>query len=126
MMIEMLKSKIHRATVTGAELDYTGSVAIDPTLVEAVGLREFEKVDVLDIDNGARLTTYVIFGEPGEVCINGAAARLVQKGDRVIIAAYAQLDEEEADCFRPLIVLVDEINTITERFGQSERNQQKA
>ena len=119
MMIEMLKSKIHRATVTGAELDYTGSVAIDPALVEAVGLREFEKVDVLDIDNGARLTTYVILGEPGEICVNGAAARLVQKGDRVIIVAYAQLDEEEAESFRPKIVLVDEINVITQRFDQS-------
>jgi len=117
MMIEMLKSKIHRATVTGAELDYTGSVAIDPALCDAVGLREFEKVDVLDIDNGARLTTYVILGSPGEVCVNGAAARLVQKGDRVIIAAYGQLDAREADGFRPQIVVVDEINSIVERFG---------
>ena len=121
MMIEMLKSKIHRATVTGAELDYAGSVAIDPALCEAVGLREFEKVDVLDIDNGARLTTYVILGEPGEICVNGAAARLVHRGDRVIIAAYAQLNEDEADTFRPKIVLVDEINAITERFGQPAR-----
>ncbi len=119
MMIEMLKSKIHRATVTGAELDYSGSVAIDPALCEAVGLREFEKVDVLDIDNGARLSTYVILGEPGEVCVNGAAARLVQKGDHVIICAYAQFDEEEAESFRPKIALVDEINAITERFGQT-------
>ena len=118
MMIEMLKSKIHRATVTGAELDYTGSVAIDPALCEAVGLRVYEKVDVLDIDNGARLTTYVILGQPGEICVNGAAARLVHRGDRVIIAAYAQLDETEAETFRPKIVLVDEINAITERFGQ--------
>jgi len=122
MMIEMLKSKIHRATVTGAELDYTGSVAIDPALCEAVGLREFEKVDVLDIDSGARLTTYVILGESGEICVNGAAARLVQKGDRVIIAAYALLDETEADSFRPKIVLVDEINAITERLSQPQRN----
>ena len=121
MMIEMLKSKIHRATVTGAELDYTGSVAIDPALCEAVGLREYEKVDVLDIDNGARLTTYVILGQPGEICVNGAAARLVHRGDRVIIAAYAQLDETEAETFRPKIVLVDEINAITERFGQPAR-----
>lgn len=121
MMIEMLKSKIHRATVTGAELDYAGSVAIDPALCEAVGLREFEKVDVLDIDNGARLTTYVILGEPGEICVNGAAARLVHRGDRVIIAAYAQLNEDEAETFRPKIVLVDEINAITERFGQPAR-----
>ena len=117
MMIEMLKSKIHRATVTGAELEYTGSVAIDPVLVEAVGLREFEKVDVLDVDNGARLTTYVILGEPGEICVNGAAARLVHKGDRVIVCAYGQLDEVEADSFRPKIVVVDELNRITQRLG---------
>jgi aspartate 1-decarboxylase len=114
--IEMLKSKIHRATVTGAELDYTGSVSIDPELCAAVGLREFEKVDVLDIDNGARLTTYVILGGPGEICLNGAAARLVAKGDRVIIVAYAQLDESEAEAFRPRIVLVDERNRIIERL----------
>jgi aspartate 1-decarboxylase len=114
--IEMLKSKIHRATVTGAELDYTGSVSIDPELCAAVGLREFEKVDVLDIDNGARLTTYVILGGPGEVCLNGAAARLVAKGDRVIIVAYAQLDESEAEAFRPKIVLVDEGNRIIDRL----------
>jgi aspartate 1-decarboxylase len=111
--IEMLKSKIHRATVTGADLDYTGSVSIDPALCEAVGLREFEKVDVLDIDNGARLTTYVILGDPGEVCLNGAAARLIRKGDRVIIVAYAQLDDSEADVFRPRVVLVDETNRIS-------------
>lgn len=116
MKIEMLKSKIHRATVTGAELDYTGSVSIDPELCAAVGLREFEKVDVLDIDNGARLTTYVILGGPGEVCLNGAAARLVAKGDRVIIVAYAQLDESEVEAFRPKIVLVDEGNRIIERL----------
>lgn len=117
MMIEMLKSKIHRATVTGAELDYTGSVAIDPALCEAVGLREYEKVDVLDIDNGARLTTYVILGDPGEVCVNGAAARLVHAGDRVIICAYAQLDESEAERFRPKIALVNEHNSVTERIA---------
>jgi len=117
MIIEMLKSKIHRATVTEANLEYTGSVTIDAALCEAVGLREWEKVDVLDIDNGARLTTYVILGGPGEICVNGAAARLVHTGDRVIIAAYAQLDEREADGFRPKIVVVDETNTISERIG---------
>ena len=116
MMIEMLKAKIHRATVTEANLEYTGSVSIDPTLCEAVGLREFEKVDVLDIDNGARLTTYVIFGEDGEVCLNGAAARLVHKGDRVIIASYASLDTAEAESFGPKIILVDENNAIAERL----------
>lgn len=117
MMIEMLKSKIHRATVTGAELDYVGSVAIDPALCAAAGLREFEKVDVLDITNGARLTTYVILGAPGEVCVNGAAARLVHPGDRVIIVAYAQLDEREAETFRPKVVVLDERNVIVERRG---------
>ena len=116
MKIEMLKSKIHRATVTGADLSYTGSVSIDPALCEAVGLREFEKVDVLDIDNGARLTTYVIFGGPGEVCLNGAAARLVHKGDRVIIVAYAQLDDSEADAFAPRIVVLDGDNAIDGRL----------
>lgn len=116
MRIEMLKSKIHRATVTGADLSYTGSVSIDRALCEAVGLREFEKVDVLDIDNGARLTTYVIFGGPGEVCLNGAAARLVHRGDRVIIVAYAQLDAAEADTFRPSIVLLDGDNRICARL----------
>jgi aspartate 1-decarboxylase len=112
MMIEMLKSKIHRATVTGADITYEGSVSIDPVLCEAVGLREFEKVDVLDIDNGARLTTYVITGGPGEMCLNGAAARLVHPGDRVIVVAYAQLDVSEAEAFRPRIVVVDETNRI--------------
>lgn len=112
MKIEMLKSKIHRATVTGADLEYVGSVSIDPALVEAVGLREYEKVDILDIDNGARLTTYVILGQPGEICINGAAARLVQKGDKVIIVAYGQFDEAEADEHQPRVVVVDENNRI--------------
>jgi aspartate 1-decarboxylase len=116
MKIEMLKSKIHRVTVTGADLSYTGSVSIDPELCQAVGLREFEKVDVLNIDNGARLTTYVILGSPGEVCLNGAAARLVHQGDRVIIVSYAQLDESEADSFLPKIVVVDEKNRIIERI----------
>ncbi len=116
MRIEMLKAKIHRATVTDADLNYTGSVSIDPALCEAVGLREFEKVDVLDINNGARLTTYVILGAPGEVCLNGAAARLVQKGDHVIICAYAQFEENELEGFRPRVVLVDDKNQITDHI----------
>ena len=116
MKIEMLKSKIHRATVTGADINYTGSVAIDPALCAKVGLREWEKVDVLDIDNGARLTTYVILGEPGEVCLNGAAARLVQKGDRVIIVSYAQFDEDEADTHRPQVVICDEHNRVAQKI----------
>jgi aspartate 1-decarboxylase len=112
MKIEMLKSKIHRATVTGADLDYEGSISIDQALCDAAGLSEFEKVDVLDIDNGARLTTYVILGRPGEVCLNGAAARLVREGDRVIIVSYAALDMSEAEGFRPKIVLVDGDNAV--------------
>jgi aspartate 1-decarboxylase len=97
MMIEMLKSKIHRATITGANIDFTGSVSIDPALGEAAGLREFEEVDVLDIDNGALLGTYVIFGGRGKVRLNGAAARLVHPGDRMIIVSYATLDTSEAE-----------------------------
>ena len=116
MKIELLKCKIHRATVTGADINYTGSVAIDPALCKAVGLREWEKVDVLDIDNGARLTTYVILGDPGEVCLNGAAARLVHKGDRVIIVAYAQFDEAEAEAHRPRVVVLDGDNRIEQRI----------
>jgi aspartate 1-decarboxylase len=115
MRLEMMKCKIHRATVTGADLSYTGSVSIDPQLCKAVGLREFEKVDVLDIDNGARLTTYVILGAPGEVCLNGAAARLVQKGDKVIIVAYCQLPAEEARNYHPSVVLLGEGNEIVSK-----------
>jgi len=116
MRIEMLKSKIHRATVTGAELEYTGSISIDPELCREVGLHEWEKVDIFDLDNGARLSTYVIEGGPGEICLNGAAARLVRKGDRVIIVAYAQLEESEVSSFRPQQVLVDEHNRVMRRL----------
>ena len=114
MKIEMLKSKIHNATVTGADLNYVGSISLDPVLYKEAGLREFEKVDVLNVNNGARLTTYVINGGPGEVCLNGAAARLVQTGDRVIIVAYAQLDEAEAETFNPTIVILGDNNEIVE------------
>ncbi len=113
MMIEMLKGKIHQATVTRADLNYVGSVSIDPTLYKAANMREYEKVDVLDITNGSRLTTYVINGEPGEICLNGAAARLVQPGDKVIIVAYATMTEEEADTFTPSVIIVGEDNAIT-------------
>lgn len=114
MRIEMLKSKIHNATVTGADLNYVGSISLDPALYRTAGMREFEKVDVLNVNNGARLTTYVIDGGPGEVCLNGAAARLVHIGDRVIIVAYGQLDEAEAETFRPKIVIVGENNEVAE------------
>lgn len=109
----MLKSKIHRATVTDADLNYEGSVSIDPVLCKAADLVEFERVDVLDIDNGNRLTTYVIWGKPGEICLNGAAARLVHRGDKVIIASYQEVDDAEIDAHRPKLVMVDGSNAIS-------------
>ncbi len=112
MHITLLKCKIHRATVTDANLNYEGSVSIDPTLVAAAGLREFEKVDIYNCNNGNRFSTYVIFGKEGEICLNGAAARLVHRGDLVIIAAYASMDEKEASQHKPNLVFVDEKNRI--------------
>lgn len=110
MRRHMLKSKIHRATVTEAELHYVGSITIDADLMRLADLREYEKVQVVDIDNGARLETYVIVGGPGQICMNGAAARLVHPGDRIIVMAYAEVDEEELAGFKPAIVLVNERN----------------
>ncbi|HUR49412.1 MAG TPA: aspartate 1-decarboxylase [Acidimicrobiales bacterium] len=110
MRRHMLKSKIHRATVTEAELHYVGSITIDADLMRLADLREYEKVQVVDIDNGARLETYVILGGPGQICMNGAAARLVHPGDRIIVMAYAEVDEEELADFKPAIVLVNERN----------------
>lgn len=114
-MRTMLKSKIHRATVTEANINYEGSITIDAELMRAADMLEFEQVHVLDINNGARLTTYAIPGEPGSgvICINGAAARLVGEGDLVIILAYDQLSEEEARDHRPRLVYVDAHNRIT-------------
>lgn len=112
MQITMLKCKIHRATVTDADLNYEGSVSIDPALVDAAGLREFERVEIYNCNNGQRFATYVIFGKPGEICLNGAAARLVHRGDLVIIAAYATVSEEEANKHQPRLVFVDEKNQI--------------
>ncbi len=113
-MRTMLRGKIHRATVTEANINYEGSITLDPTLMEAAGILEFEQVHVLDIDNGARLVTYAIPGEPdsGVVCLNGAAARLVDPGDLVIILAYEQLTNEEALDHKPSLVYVDENNRI--------------
>jgi aspartate 1-decarboxylase len=113
MKRSMLKSKIHRATVTDANLEYEGSISIDPALCKAADLVEFEKVDVYNCDNGNRFHTYVIWGESGEICINGAAARLAQPGDRVIIASYIEVDEQDIDAFSPKLVLVDEKNGIS-------------
>jgi aspartate 1-decarboxylase len=106
----MLKSKIHRATVTGADLHYIGSISIDPELLELADIREHEQVAVLDIDNGARFETYAIVGEPGEVCVNGAAARLVAPGDRVIVLTYADYEDAELDGYEPTVVHVDTAN----------------
>lgn len=108
----MMHGKIHRATVTDGNVDYVGSITLDADLIEAAGILEFEKVHVVDVDNGARLETYVIKGErgSGDVILNGAAAHLVKKGDRVIVIAYGEMDEAEARALKPRIVLVDESN----------------
>ena len=110
MRRRMMKSKIHRATVTGADLHYIGSVSLDPELMTLADIREHEQVAVLDIDNGQRFETYAIVGEPGEVCLNGAAARLVAPGDRVIVITYADYEDAELDGFEPTVVHVDTAN----------------
>lgn len=114
MRKRMLTSKIHRATVTDANIDYVGSITLDKLLIEAAGLVEFEQVAVLDVTNGVRLETYVIEGPSGSgaVCINGAAAHLVRRGDRVIVVAYSDLDVNDLLGFRPAIVHVDADNAI--------------
>ena len=114
LFIEMLKGKIHRATVTEADLNYIGSLTMDEDLMDAAGFREFEKIQVLDITNGNRIETYIIRGTrgSGKVCINGAAAHLIRKDDQVIILAYCQLDEAEAQNHAPKIVHVNTENQI--------------
>ncbi len=112
-MIEMLKSKIHRAVVSEANLNYNGSISISKELIKAAGLYEFQKVLVVNINNGARFETYVIEAEkPGYICLNGAAARLAQPGDVVIIMAYALVDEKDLENWDPAIVKVDRENRI--------------
>jgi aspartate 1-decarboxylase len=106
----MMKSKIHRATVTGADLNYIGSITLDPSLMELADIQEHEQVHVLDIDNGARFETYAIKGGPGDVILNGAAARLVHPGDKVIVITYAQYEAEELADYAPQVVLVDDEN----------------
>lgn len=112
MQIEMLKAKIHRATVTQAELDYVGSITIDSELLAASGIGEYEKVDIVDVNNGERFSTYTIAGEPGSgvICLNGAAARCVCTGDKVIIMCYCSLTPEEAKEHKPTVLFVDENN----------------
>lgn len=114
MFLTMLKAKLHRATVTQADLDYEGSITIDQDLIDQAGFLINEQVDVLDITNGARLTTYVIAGKRGSgiIGINGAAAHLIKKGDLVIICAYAQMDEEESQTHTANVLLLDEDNKV--------------
>jgi aspartate 1-decarboxylase len=110
----MLKSKIHRATVTGSDLHYVGSITIDQDLLDAADIREHEQVHVVDVDNGARFETYTISGErgSGEICINGAAARLVHTGDTIIVISYAEYAEEELESYVPRVVHVNRDNEI--------------
>jgi len=114
MFLNMLKGKIHRATVVQAEIDYVGSITIDEELMEAAGILEYERVQVVDVNNGNRLETYVIAGEKGSgmICLNGAAAKLVEVGDKVIIMCYAQMTAEEFKDNPPSVVFVDDNNKI--------------
>jgi aspartate 1-decarboxylase len=112
MRRRMMKSKIHRATVTGANLNYVGSVSIDTELMALADILPYEQVAVLDIDNGARFETYAIEGERGQICLNGAAARLVSPGDKVILITYAEYDREELAAYTPRVVHVDGRNRV--------------
>ena len=115
MFRTMMKSKIHRATVTEANVDYVGSITLDPDLMKAADILPHEKVLIADITNGARLETYAIEGEPGSgaCCLNGAAARLVREGDTIIIISYAIMTDEEARAHRPTVVFVDALNRVS-------------
>ena len=124
MTVTMLKGKIHRAVVKQAELNYVGSITVDPELMEAAGIYEYELVQIVDVENGNRLETYTIAGEPGSgmICLNGAAARQVQVGDHVIIMCYCQMSPEEVKEHKPKVVFVDDENKIAkvssyEKYG---------
>lgn len=123
MVMTMLKGKIHRATVVQAALDYVGSITIDEALMEASGIREYEQVQIVDINNGQRFETYVIAGEKnsGMICLNGAAARMVQVGDKIIIMCYCGMTPEEMAGYAPKVVFVDEENRI-ERITRYEKH----
>jgi len=118
MNITMLYSKIHRATVTDANLNYVGSITIDQELLDASKMRVGQKVDIVNVNNGERFSTYTIPGERGkrDICLNGAAARKVHKGDKIIIIAYATMSAEEADAYQPRIVILDDENAIAQKF----------
>ena len=125
MTVTMLKGKIHRAVVKQAELNYVGSITVDPELMEAAGIFEYEKVHIVDVENGNRFETYTIAGEPGSgmISLNGAAARQVQVGDHVILMAYCQMEAEEVKDHKPYVVFVDEDNKIVktsryEKYGE--------
>lgn len=125
MTIQMLKGKIHRAVVVQAELNYVGSITVDPELMEAAGILEYEKVQIVDVENGSRFETYTIAGEPGSgmICLNGAAARMVREDDHIIIMSYCDVTPEEAKEHKPKVVFVDEANHIKrvsnyEKHGQ--------
>jgi aspartate 1-decarboxylase len=117
MQVQVLRGKIHKATITQADLDYNGSITIDEQLLKETGILPYEKVLVSNMSNGTRFETYVIVAPPGSgtICVNGAAARLAKAGDRVIIMAFASMDQEEAKQFKPRIVIVDEKNSIIDR-----------
>ena len=117
MLVNMLKGKIHRATVTQAELNYVGSITVDEELLEASGIHEYELVQVVNINNGSRFETYTMAGEKGSgvICLNGAAARQAQTGDKIIIMAYAMMTEEEIKKYPPNIVFVDDENKIVKK-----------
>ena len=123
MVVEMLKGKIHRATVVQAELDYVGSITVDTDLLEAAGIFEYEKVQIVDVNNGNRFETYTIAGEPGSgmICLNGAAARMVSVNDKIIIMAYAGFNEKEVQNHKPKVVFVDDNNHI-ERVTSYEKH----
>jgi len=118
MNITMLYSKLHRATVTDANLNYVGSITIDQELLDAANMRVGQKIDIVNVNNGERFSTYIIPGEKGgrEICLNGAAARKVHKGDKIIIIAYASMTTEEADTYQPKIVILDDDNGIAQEF----------
>lgn len=125
MTIQMLKAKIHRAVVRQAELNYVGSITVDSELMKAAGIFEYEKVQIVDVENGSRFETYTIAGEPGSgmICLNGAAARMVQPGDHIILMSYCDMTPEEAKNHQPQVVFVDEENRISriasyEKHGQ--------
>lgn len=119
MFVTMMKSKIHRATVTESDLNYVGSITIDEEIMKAVNVLENEKAQIVNNNNGARFETYVIKGEPGsgQMCVNGAAARLVQPGDTIIVIAYAMMDAKEAADFKPNVAIMNEDNTVKQLLG---------